>query len=100
MIKICQNAYLLYIQELAEKRTQELEAKGATIRVQEQETKQAKLKEIDNDLAMIKSVIKIAENSIKDSNSHLESLLTKGTIKRDAIAKAHQKISMGVKKEE
>ena len=36
-----------------------------------------KLKEIDHDLAMIKSGIEIAENSIKYGNSDLESLLTK-----------------------
>ena len=66
--------------------------KKTAIRVQEREKKQDRLKEIDNDLAMIKSGIEIAENSIKDGNSHLESLLTKGILDRDAIAKAHQKI--------
>ena len=74
---------------LAENRKQELEAKEAAIRVQEREKKQDKLKKIDNDLAMIKSVIEIAENSIKDGNGDLESLLSKGTLVRDAIAKAH-----------
>ena len=43
------------------------------IRVQKQEKKQDRLKEIDNDLAMIKSGIEIVENSIKDCNSDLES---------------------------
>ena len=33
LIKVCQNAYSLYRQELAEKRKQELEAKEAAIRV-------------------------------------------------------------------
>ena len=89
LIKVCQNAHSLYRQELAEKRKQELEAKEAAIRVQEREKKQEKLKEIDYDLAMIKSDIEIAENSIKDGNGDLESLLTKGTLDRDAIAKAY-----------
>ena len=47
---------------------------------------------------MIKSCIEIAENLVKDGNSDLESLLTKGKLNRDALAKAHQKISMGVKR--
>ena len=51
-----------------------------------------------NDLVMIKSGIETAENSIKDGNSNLESSVTKVTLVRDAIAKAHQKISMGVKR--
>ena len=75
MIKVYQNAHSLYRQELAEKRKQELEE--AATRVQEREKKQDKLKEIDNDLAMIKSGIEIAENLIKYGNGDLESLLTK-----------------------
>ena len=98
LIKVCQNVHSLYTQDLAEKRKEELEANEAAIQVQEQEKKQDKLKEMDNDLAMIKLGIKIAENSIKDGNSDLESLLTKVILDRDAIAKAHQKISMGVKR--
>ena len=47
---------------------------------------------------MVKSCIEIAENSIKDGNSDLESLPTKGALSRDAIAKTHQKISMSVKR--
>ena len=47
---------------------------------------------------MIKSGIEIAENSIKDDSSDIESLLTKGTLDRYSIAKAHQKISVGVKR--
>ena len=74
------------------KQTNKQTNKKTAIRVQEREKKQDILKEIDNDLAMIKSGIEIAENSIKDGNSHLESLLTKGILDRDAIAKAHQKI--------
>ena len=98
LIKISQNVHSLYTQELAEKKKQELEAKEVAIRVQEREKKQGKLKEIDNDLGMIKSGIEIAENSIKDDRSDLESLLTKGTLDRDSIAKAHQTVSMGVKR--
>ena len=89
LIKVRQNAHSLYREEFAEKRKQELEAKKAAIRVQEREKKQGKLKEIDNDLAMIKSDTEIAENSIKDANGDLEFLLTKGTLDRDAIDKAH-----------
>ena len=89
LIKVCQNTHSLYRQGLAENRKQELEAKEVAIRVQEREKKQDKLREIDNDLAMIKLVIEIAENSIKDGNGDLESLLSKGTLVRDAIAKAH-----------
>ena len=47
---------------------------------------------------MIKLGIEIAKNSVKIVNSDLKSLLTKGTLDRDAITKAHQKISMGVKR--
>ena len=54
LIKVCQNAHSLHPQELAEKGKQELEAKEAAIRVHEREKKQDKLKEINNDLAMIK----------------------------------------------
>ena len=57
-----------------------------------QEKKEDRPKEIDNDLAIIKLGIEIAENSIKDGNSNLESLLTKGILDRDAIAKPHQKM--------
>ena len=57
-----------------------------------QEKKQDRPKEIDNDLAIIKLGIEIAENSIKDGNSNLESLLTKGILDRGAIAKPHQKM--------
>ena len=57
-----------------------------------QEKKEDRPKEIDNDLATIKLGIEIAENSIKDGNSNLESLLTKGILDRDAIAKPHQKM--------
>ena len=96
LIKVCQNAHLLYRQELPEKRKQELEE--AAIRVQEREKKQDKLKEMDNDLDMIKSGIEISENIIKDSNGDLESLLTEGILYRDALTKAHQKISMGIKR--
>ena len=46
---------------------------------------------------MIKSDIEIAENSIKDGNSDLGSLLTKVTLDRDIIAKAQQ-ISMVIKR--
>ena len=49
---------------------------------------------------MTKSGIEITANLIKDGNSDLESLLTKGTLDRDALAKAHGKISIGFKKEE
>ena len=66
------------------------------MRVQERENKQNKLKEINNDLAMIKSGIEIPENSIKNGKSDLEALLTKDTL--DPIARAHQKISMGMKR--
>ena len=57
-----------------------------------QEKKEDRPKEIDNDLAIIKLGIEIPENSIKDGNSNLESLLTKGILDRDAIAKPHQKM--------
>ena len=70
----------------------------AAIRVQEREKKQDKLKEMDNDLDMIKSGIEISENIIKDSNGDLESLWTEGILYRDALTKAHQKISMGIKR--
>ena len=62
------------------------------MRVQERQKKQDKFKEKNNDLAMIKLNIEIAENSIKDGISDVESVLVKGTLDRDAIAKAHQKI--------
>ena len=39
LVKVCQNTHSLYTQELAEKRKQELEAKEAAVRVQEQEKK-------------------------------------------------------------
>ena len=68
------------------------------MKVQERENKQNKLKEINNDLAMIKSGIEIPENSIKNGKSDLEALLTKDTLDRDPIARAHQKISMGMKR--
>ena len=68
------------------------------MRVQERENKQNKLKEINNDLAMIKSGIEIPENSIKNGKSDLEALLTKDTLDRDPKARAHQKISMGMKR--
>ena len=68
------------------------------MRVQERENKQNKLKEINNDLAMIKSGIEIPENSIKNGKSDLEALLTKDTLDRDPIARAHQKISMDMKR--
>ena len=38
---------------------------------------------------MIKLGIEIAENSVKIVNCDLKSLLTKGTLDRDAITKAH-----------
>ena len=98
LIKVCQKAHSLYTQEFAEKRKQEIETKEAAIRAQEREKKQDKLKEMDNDSAIIKSGIEIAENSVKDGNSDLESLLAKVTLDRDAIAKAHQNISMGAKR--
>ena len=79
-----------------EKRKQELEEPA--VRVQEREKKQDKFKEIDNDWAMTKSGIEITANLIKDGNSDLESLLTKGTLDRDALAKAHGKISIGFKR--
>ena len=57
LIKVCQNAHSLYTQELAEKRKQKLEAKEATIRIQEQEKELDKLKEIDNDLVDLTDVM-------------------------------------------
>ena len=53
---------------------------------------------MDNDLDMIKSGIEISENLIKDSNGDLESLLTERILNRDALTKAHRKISMGIKR--
>ena len=90
LTKVCQNAHSLYTLELPERRKQELEVKEATIRIQKQEKEQT--------LAMIKSGIEITENSIKDGNSDLESLLTQVTFDRYAIAKAQQKISISVKR--
>ena len=47
---------------------------------------------------MTKSGIEITASLIKDGNSNLESLLTKGTLDRDALAKVHEKISIGFKR--
>ena len=47
---------------------------------------------------MIKSGIEIPENWIKNGKSDLEALLTKDTLDRDPIARAHQKMSMGMKR--
>ena len=44
---------------------------------------------------MIKNGIKIAENSIKEGNLELEK---QSNLNRDALASAHIKISMGVKR--
>ena len=47
---------------------------------------------------MTKSGMEITANLIKDGSSDLESLLTKGTLDRDALAKAHEKMSIGFKR--
>ena len=47
---------------------------------------------------MIKNGIKITEKSIKEGNLELEKQLKQSDLNRDALASAHSKISMGVKR--
>ena len=60
------NAHALYTEELAEKRRQEQATIEGARKNQEKEKNLAEIREIENDLLLIKSRIEIAEKSIQD----------------------------------
>ena len=97
LIKNGQNSHALYRAKLAEENRQILEAAENAKRIEEDHQKATDIEEIDNDILMIKNGIKIAEKSIKEGNL-LEKQLKQSNLNRDALASAHSKISMGVKR--
>lgn len=98
LIRDCQNSHALYTaQRLEEDRQRELVANDTRQRENEQQ-KAAELEEIDNDLMVIERGIEIAEAAIKEGNDELEGLLRQSSLDRNALASAHGKTSMGVKR--
>ena len=97
LIKNGQNSHYLYKAKLAEENRQKREATENAKRTEEDQ-KATEIEEIDNDILMIKNGIKIAEKSIKEGNLELEKQLKQSNLNRDALASAHSKISMGVKR--
>ena len=98
LIRSCQSAHSLYTSELAEKKRQEKVTLDEARKNQEKEEKLKQINEIDSDLIMIKSGIEIAEKAISEGNEELELLIKREKLDRDELAKAHQKINMGVKR--
>ena len=98
LIKNSQNSDALYKARLAEENRQKQEAAENAKRVEEDNQNATEIEEIDNDILMIKNGIKIAEKSIKKGNLELENQLKQSNLNRDALASAHNKISMCVKR--
>ena len=71
---------------------------GKNEKQQKKGQKATKIEEIDNDILMIKNGIKVAEKLIKEGNLELEKQLKQSNLNRDALASAHSKISMSVKR--
>ena len=93
-----QNSHALYIAKLAEENRQKREAAENIKRIEEDNQNATEIKEIDNDILMIKNGIKMAEKSIEEGNLELEKQLKQSNLNRDVLASAHSKISMGVKR--
>ena len=71
---------------------------GKNEKQQKKGQKATKIEEIDNDILMIKNGIKVAEKLVKEGNLELEKQLKQSNLNRDALASAHSKISMSVKR--
>ena len=93
LIKNDQNSHPFYKVKLAEENWQKQAVENVK-RIEEDNQKATKIGEIDNDILMIKNGIKIAEKSIKEGNLELEKQLKQS----NALASAHSKISMSVKR--
>ena len=98
LIKNGQNSHALYKAKLAEENRQKREAAENAKRIEEDNQKATEIEEIDNGILMIKSGIKVAEKLIKEGNLELEKQLKQSNLRRDTLASAHSKISMGVKR--
>ena len=71
---------------------------GKNEKRQKKGQKATKIEEIDNDILMIKNGIKVAEKLIKEGNLEFEKQLKQSNLNRDALASAHSKISISVKR--
>ena len=98
LIKNSQNSHPLYKPKLAEENRQKWEAAENANRIEEDNQKATEIEEIDNNILMIKSGIKIAEKSIKERNLKLEKQLKQSNMNKDALASAHGKVSMSLKR--
>ena len=65
---------------------------------EEDEQKAAELEVLDNDVMVIERGIKIVEAAINEGNDELEGLLWQSCLDGEAVASAHDKTSMGVKR--
>ena len=75
LIKNAQNSHAFYKAKLAEENRLKREAVENAKEIEEDNQKATEIEEIDNDILMIKSGIKIAEKSIKEGNLELEKQL-------------------------
>ena len=100
MIKDCQNSHQLYTAKLNEgKRQKRLQDENAQ-KEKEKEQKARELEEIDNDILVVKNGVKVVDASTLEGNQEIDKLLKKSNLDRNALANAHSKIAMGVKRKE
>ena len=64
----------------------------------EKEQKARELEEIGNDILVVKNGIKVADASILEGNQEIDKLLKQSNLDRNALATAHGKIALGVKR--
>ena len=98
LIKSDQNFHALYRVKLAEENRQKREAAESARRIEGDNQNATEIEEIDTDILLIKNGIKIAEKSTKEGNLELEKKLKQSNLNIDALASAHSKIPMGVKR--
>lgn len=98
MIKDCQNSHQLYTAKLNEEKCQKRLQDENAQKEKEKEQKARELEEIDNDILVVKNGIKVADASILEGNQEIDKLLKQSNLDRNALATAHSKIAMGVKR--
>ena len=98
MIKDCRNSHQLYTAKLNEEKYQKRLQDENAQKEKEEEQKARELEETDNDILVVKNGIKIADASILEGNEEIDKLLKQSNLDRNALATAHIKIAMGVKR--